>query len=202
MPKAVLAESAKIHISGHAPVAEGDDCSMSSLQLLQVVKLLLGTGHADLAQRSSAMGLTPLHMAARWGHAAVLELLLGASGCALAWLGSSHSGAFTQRSLRSIPAKALRANCHHGPCARECSDASAGPALRRQALQTDAWLASYADGCRTTELDTSDLHDARLALLKSRTAAGRTALEEAEHWGRTACVALLKEHTKSLMRCT
>lgn len=202
MPKAVLAESAKIHISGHAPVAEDSACSMSSLQLLQVVKLLLGTGHADLAQGSSAMELTPLHMATRWGHAAVIDLLLGASGCAPAWLDSSHSGAFAQRSPRSVPAAELRAYCHDGPCAPECLDASAGPALRRQALQTDAWLASYADGCRTTELDASDLHDARLALLKSRTAAGRTAVEEAEHWGRAACVALLKEHMKSLMRCT
>ena len=202
MPNVVLAESATINIPGHAPVAEDNDCSMSSLQLLQVVKLLLGTGHADLAQRSSTMGLTPLHMAARWGHTAVIELLLGASGCAPAWLDSSHSGAFAQRSPRSIPAEALHVYCHDGPCARECSDAYAGSAIRRQALQIDARLASYADGCRITELDTSDLHDARLALLKNRTAAGRTAMEEAEHWGRGACVAILKQHMKSLKRCT
>ena len=175
---------------------------MSSLQLLQVVKLLLGRAHADLAQRSGAEGLTPLHMAARWGHAAVIELLLGASGCAPAWLDSSHSGAFAQRSPGSTSAEARHASCRNGPHAHEGSDASAGAALRRPALQTGARSASHADGGGTIELGTSDLHDARLALLKSRTAAGCTAVEEAEHWGRGACVALLKQHMKSLMHCT
>lgn len=184
-------------------MGEDNDCSTSSLQLLQVVKLLLGRAHADLAQRSSAKGLTPLHMAARWGHAAVIELLLGSSGCAPAWLDSSHSGVFVQRSPGSTSAEALHTSCHNRPRSHhaECSDVFAGAALRRP-LQTDTWSASHADGCGTIEMGTSDLHDARLALLKSRSAAGCTAVEEAEHWGRGACVALLKQHMKSLMHCT